>query len=162
MTQARQFGDIYQNDCYLKLLKGWRSNNQLHFNTDLVTKLWFCQHLSRTVVKSQGMGISSGYYERGPLLLSQENRRKIEPKEIPRCLIPLLLVVFTWQLEILVKSLIQSVVKSFALYQYFKWSICTFNLARTTECIFTINNKNNLVHYSQCFIFRYQSLKKFS
>ena len=66
------------------------------------------------------MGISSGYYERGPLLLSQENRRKIEPKEIPRCLIPLLLVVFTWQLEILVKSLIQSVVKSFALYQYFK------------------------------------------
>ena len=66
------------------------------------------------------MGISSGYYEHGPWLLSQENRRKIEPKEIPSCLIPLLLVVFTWQLEILVKSLIQSVVKSFALYQYFK------------------------------------------
>ena len=66
------------------------------------------------------MGISSGCYERGPWLLSQENRRKIEPKEIPSCLIPLLLVVFTWQLEILVKSLIQSVVKSFALYQYFK------------------------------------------
>ena len=66
------------------------------------------------------MGISPGYYERGPWLLSQESRRKIEPKEIPSCLIPLLLVVFTWQLEILVKSLIQSVVKSFALYQYFK------------------------------------------
>ena len=66
------------------------------------------------------MGISPGYYERGPWFLSQESRRKIEPKEIPSCLIPLLLVVFTWQLEILVKSLIQSVVKSFALYQYFK------------------------------------------
>ena len=46
---------------------------------------------------------------------------KIEEKEIPRCLIPLLLVVYTWQLEILVKSLIQSdVVKIFVLYQHFK------------------------------------------
>ena len=38
------------------------------------------------------MSVVSGYF----------HRRKIEPKEIPRCLIPRLLVVFTWQLEILV------------------------------------------------------------
>ena len=41
-----------------------------------------------------------------PRLLLLENRRKIEPKEIPSCLIPLLLVVFTRQLEILVTTLI--------------------------------------------------------
>ena len=35
---------------------------------------------------------SPSYYKCGPLLLSQENRRKIEPKEIPSCLIPHLLV----------------------------------------------------------------------
>jgi len=34
-----------------------------------------------------------------------ENRRKIEPKEIPSRLIPRLLVVFTRQLEILVTAL---------------------------------------------------------
>ena len=34
-----------------------------------------------------------------------ENRRKIEPKEIPSRLIPRLLVVFTRQLEILVTTL---------------------------------------------------------
>ena len=38
-------------------------------------------------------------------LLLLENRRKIEPKEIPSCLIPCLLVVFTLQLEILVTTL---------------------------------------------------------
>ena len=32
---------------------------------------------------------------------------KIEPKEIPSRLIPRLLVVFTWQLEILVTTLVQ-------------------------------------------------------
>ena len=37
-----------------------------------------------------------------PCLLSWENRRKIEPKEIPSCLIPHLLAVFNWELEILV------------------------------------------------------------
>ena len=39
------------------------------------------------VIKSRGPGISPGYYEGGPWLLSSENRR-IEPKEIPSCLIP--------------------------------------------------------------------------
>ena len=54
----------------------------------------------------QGPGISLGYYESGPRLLSQESRRKIQPKEIPSCLIPHLFVVFTRQLEILVTSLV--------------------------------------------------------
>ena len=49
--------------------------------------------------------ISAGYYECDPLLLLLANRRKIEPKEIPSCLISCLLVVFSWQLEILVTTL---------------------------------------------------------
>ena len=40
-----------------------------------------------------------------PRLLLLENRRKIEPKEIPSYLIPCLLIVFTQQLEILVTTL---------------------------------------------------------
>ena len=62
--------------------------------------------ISRVLIKSRGLGISPGYYDCGPRLLLLENRRKIEPKEIPSCLIPCLLVVFTRQLEILVTSLI--------------------------------------------------------
>ena len=50
-------------------------------------------------------GISSGYYDCGPQLLSYKNRRKIESKEIPSRLIPRLLVAFTRQLEILVTTL---------------------------------------------------------
>ena len=42
----------------------------------------------RIVIKSWGRGIFPGYYKCGPRLLSLENRRKIEPKEIPRCLVP--------------------------------------------------------------------------
>ena len=52
-----------------------------------------------------GPGISPGYYECGPGLLLLENRRKLEPKETPRCLIPRLLVVFTQKLEILATTL---------------------------------------------------------
>ena len=36
---------------------------------------------------------ATGYYERGPQLLSKENRRKIDLKEIPSCLILRLLIV---------------------------------------------------------------------
>ena len=60
--------------------------------------------LDRAVIKSQGPGICPSYYERGPQLLAKENRRKIEPKEIPSSFIPRLFVVFTRQLEILVTS----------------------------------------------------------
>ena len=60
----------------------------------------------RAVIKRRGPGISPGYYECGPRLLSKENSRKIEPKETPSCLIPHLLpIVFTHQLEILVTAL---------------------------------------------------------
>ena len=47
---------------------------------------------------------AGGRGESGPRLLLLENRRKIEPNEIPSCLIPRLLVVITWQLEILVTT----------------------------------------------------------
>ena len=53
-----------------------------------------------------GPGIFPGYYERGSRLLLKENGSKIERKEIPSCLIPHLLFVFAWQLEILVTTLI--------------------------------------------------------
>ena len=43
-----------------------------------------------------------------PGLLSNENRRKIKPKETPSCLIPRLLLVFIQQLEILVTTLQKS------------------------------------------------------
>ena len=62
---------------------------------------------SRAVIKRRGPGISPGYYEQDSRILSKENKRKIEPKEIPSCFIPRLLVIFTLQLEILVTTLIQ-------------------------------------------------------
>ena len=66
----------------------------------LLLVLSFAPH--KAVSNRWGLGISPGYYERGPWLLSKENKRKIEPKENPSGLIPHLLVVFTLQLEILV------------------------------------------------------------
>ena len=59
----------------------------------------------RAVIKSRGPGTSPGYYECGSRLLLLENRRKLEPKETPKCSIPRLLVVFTRQLEILATTL---------------------------------------------------------
>ena len=59
----------------------------------------------RAVIKRWGPRISPSYYECGSQLLSEESRRKVELKEIPSCLIPCLLVVFTLQLEILVTTL---------------------------------------------------------
>ena len=46
-----------------------------------------------------GLGISSGYYECGPQLLSYENRRKIESQEIPSPLIPAYLWYLTGNLK---------------------------------------------------------------
>ena len=56
-------------------------------------------------VKRPRLGINPGCYDRGPQLLSRENRRKIEPKETPCCLISRLLVFTARQLEILVTTL---------------------------------------------------------
>ena len=69
-------------------------------------QMWSCfSQDGRAVIKRPGPGISPNYYEHLPRLLSKENERKIEPKEIPSCLIPCLLVVFTQQIEILVTTL---------------------------------------------------------
>ena len=54
----------------------------------------------RVVIKSRGRGFSLATKRVALRLLLLENRRKIEPKEIPSGLIPRLLVVFTRQLEI--------------------------------------------------------------
>ena len=51
------------------------------------------QTITGAVIKSRGP--SPAYYECGPGLLLSENRRKLEPKETPRCLIPRLLVVLS-------------------------------------------------------------------
>ena len=48
----------------------------------------------RVAIKRRGPGISPGYFW-----------RKIEPNEIPSCLIPHLVVIFAWQLEILLTTL---------------------------------------------------------
>ena len=62
--------------------------------------------VNRTVINAGGWELNFPcFYEHGPRLLSLENRRKIEPKEIRSCLIPHLLVVFTQHLEILVTAL---------------------------------------------------------
>ena len=60
---------------------------------------------TRDVIERWGPWISPSYYECDPQLISWENRRKIEPEETPSCLISHLLVIFTWQLEILVTTL---------------------------------------------------------
>ena len=56
------------------------------------------------VIKRRGWGFLPATENVAPWLLSLENRGKIEPKEIPSCLTPRLLVVFTRQLEILVTA----------------------------------------------------------
>ena len=54
----------------------------------------------KAVIKRQGLGIFPGYYEYGPrIVLYQENKRNREPKEIPSCLIPCLLVASTLNIK---------------------------------------------------------------
>ena len=72
------------------------------------------------------MNVASSYFQR-------KNRRKIEPKETPSCLIPCLCVVLTWQLEILVTTLtiFQSRTCCVCIAQFFKInravnSLCNF------------------------------------
>ena len=61
---------------------------------------------SRSVIKRRGPGISPATMNVAPSYFQRIDRRKIEPKKIPRCLIPSLLVVFPWQLDILVIPLL--------------------------------------------------------
>ena len=60
----------------------------------------------RVVIKSRGAGDLPRLLWVWPRLFLWENKRKIEPKEIPSCLIARLLIVFARQLEILVTTLI--------------------------------------------------------
>ena len=83
----------------------WIKREHAYFHSKLPHSLDPQALKLRAVIKRWGPGISPGYSEHGPQLLSKENRRKIEPKEIPSCLIPRPLVVFTRQLEILVTAL---------------------------------------------------------
>ena len=57
--------------------------------------MWACQAIANYVQ----------FFEKNNSKTEQENIRKIEPKEIPSCLISHLLVVFTQQREILVTTL---------------------------------------------------------
>ena len=61
---------------------------------------------SRVVIKEPGARDFPRLLQVWPPATFIENRRKIEPKEIPSCLIPRLLVVFTQQLEILKTTLL--------------------------------------------------------
>ena len=56
-------------------------------------------------LRAGGQGFPPANKKVSPWLLSWENRREMEPKEISSCLIPDLFVVFTQQLEILVTAL---------------------------------------------------------
>ena len=77
----------------------------LNKNQSHVTEYYYYSGLS---LRARGRGFTQLLRE-WPQLLLLENRRKIEPKEIPSHLIPHLLVVFTRQLEILVTTLIITV-----------------------------------------------------
>ena len=65
-----------------------------------------------TGLSSRGGGWEFSPATNLPRLLLKQNKRKMEPKEIPSCLIPRLLVVFTWQVEILVTT----------------WNLCFHNM----------------------------------
>ena len=81
----------------------WPGCGLLTNNWHISSFQWQCSRFehfcSRVVINSRGPG---------PPATLLENRRKIEPKEIPSRLIPRLLVVFTRQLEILVTTLLRS------------------------------------------------------
>ena len=62
-------------------------------NTALEGTLRYHNGNNRGVIKRRGPGISPGYYEHCPRPLSKENKRKMEQKETPSCLILHLLVV---------------------------------------------------------------------
>ena len=90
---------------------------------------------NRAVIKRQGLGISTSYYERGPQVLSKENRRKRNKnqkkknrtKRTPSCLILCLLAVFTQQLESLVTAPL-TVSKPGHMYQKGQWQPIECNL----------------------------------
>ena len=92
-------------------------NNWLTFTTSgfnfiyaVILRLLICL----SPLSSIGAVIKSGELEIecGLQLLLLESRRNIEPKEIPSCLIPCLLLGFTWELEILVTTMTTECLKT--------------------------------------------------
>ena len=73
-------------------------------------------------------GAFAGYHERGPQLLSKENRRKIEPKETSSCLIARLFFVFIRQLKILVTTL------KFVIHEFLSMETAVLNYAKKVIC----------------------------
>ena len=72
-------------------------------NSVLHTSLAICH---RAVTKSRGLGMFPSYYEyAGAPATFIGNKRKTEPKELPFCTIPLLLIAYSPQLEILLTVL---------------------------------------------------------
>ena len=101
----------------------------IYTNNAIVVKNFFGYNFKRVptirvVIKSWGPGILPAYEESGPRVLLLENRRKIEPKEVPSSLIPRLLVVFTRQLEILVTTLHNGSEILNLILNYFFWGSC--------------------------------------
>ena len=99
----------FQTSKGFALKKGWgRGVFKEFLGGDVLLEAYneiYCGFIFRAVIKRWGPGISPNYYEHVPWLLSSGNRKEIEPKGIPSCFIPSLLVVlFTWRLEIVVTS----------------------------------------------------------
>ena len=56
---------------------------------------------ARQSVRARGRGFPPGTMSMSPGYFHTKNKRKIKPKELPRCTIPLLLIAYTRQFEIL-------------------------------------------------------------
>ena len=78
----------------------WAKYSRLH----QIVFFFFTSNIFQHVVTKSGRSLRSGGQGFPPATF-MEKRRKIWPKEIPSCLIPRLLVVFTRQLEISVTAL---------------------------------------------------------
>ena len=95
------FGDHLRSRDHLQLgiICGTVQQSKLPPTITFAIACTFSDNLSRNSciftglsLRAGGRGFPRGYYECGPRLLLLENKRKIEPKEFPSCLTPLLLV----------------------------------------------------------------------
>ena len=92
----------HMNCCFLKGLHVSQAISSPFKNLKLFSINWILN--TGLSLRGGGWGFLPATENVAPWLLSLENRGKIEPKEIPSCLTPRLLVVFTRQLEILVTA----------------------------------------------------------
>ena len=87
----------------------------LHLKTECLN-LKCSMVLIRAVTKILGLGTFLGYYEHETPATFIGNKRKIEPKVLPCCAIPLLLNGYTQQLEILATALVPNLSMVYRLY----------------------------------------------